>query len=132
MKPILTAFFKEKILTVQYQDLSFTDYYLDGVTWRRMPGMKTVTPAQLTEVYVAMEIVSKKRIANAKRRETRKNKARGMLSVSKDGHMQYTSIQPDEQVPWSHKGLINDDSRGTEKNLISRLGGWVRSLFTMQ
>ena len=114
MKPILTAFFKEKILTVQYQDLSFTDYYLDGTTWRKMPSMKTVMEDQLTQITEAMEIVSKKRIANAKRRETRLKNRELIKPVIIDTN--------------SIEGYFK-----TKENSVSRgIGGWVRSFFTKQ
>ena len=128
MKPILTAFFKEKILTVQYQDLSFTDYYLDGSVWRKMPGMRTVSMTQLEEITQAMEIVSKKRIANERRREARKNK---VMVIPKETTNRLRSGQlPEDRDPdYFERGY----SSKTKENSVPRgIGGWVRSLFTKQ
>lgn len=42
MKPIQSASFKGKILTIWYPDHSFKEYYLDGNVWRKMPSMKMI------------------------------------------------------------------------------------------
>jgi hypothetical protein len=126
MKPILTAFFKEKILTVQYQDLSFTDYYLDGTTWRKMPGMRTVSMTQLEEITQAMEIVSKKRIANAKRREARQRAPIGIITIPNET----TNRLRDGSWPIADKQApLQDRSQTKQNSVLSRVGGWVRSFF---